>query len=437
MKESKYNFFVPYKERVICFNALSGKVFSVNRDEYAAIQSAIGQSNRNSELSSFLYKYNFLVEDVVDEKELLKLKNHISVFDNTYHLVINPTLECNFRCWYCYDKNIMGHMKSEVVDNIKKFIQNLVDKRVIKGLILSWFGGEPLLLFEQIVYPISQFAKEVMEENNLTFSNAITTNGYLIDDSMIQKFISVNLNHFQITLDGNRESHNKVRNQNGKPSFDIIVHNITRLCEHIPEAKVILRINYTDEIIKQNFENILGMFPLKVRNHISVDFERVWQTDCEIVDRGKDNKNLIKNIDVVRSMCYTPILTKGYSVGKHHQCYVDRYYYAHINYDGKVFKCTARDYSDKYVCGELTSAGDINWRPGILERMHVKANFDNEVCLGCKLLPICIGPCYQNYLDYLRGERKEFCILGHKEIEVDTFIQEYYLMVKNSHENEK
>ena len=43
------------------------------------------------------------------------------------------------------------------------------------------------------------------------FSNSITTNGYLIDDDMIEKFKEIKLNSFQITLDGYQDVHDKIR----------------------------------------------------------------------------------------------------------------------------------------------------------------------------------------------------------------------------------
>ena len=47
MKGSRYNFFVPYKDRVICFNGVSGKVFSVSKGvEFNEIKRYIEVPNR-------------------------------------------------------------------------------------------------------------------------------------------------------------------------------------------------------------------------------------------------------------------------------------------------------------------------------------------------------------------------------------------------------
>lgn len=434
MKVCKYNFFIPYENKMICFNALSGKVFSVYSDEYLLIERCLDFPDVAGKLRDFLYAHKFIVDDSFNEVEYIILHNRIKVFDRQYHLIINPTLECNFACWYCYEKNIKGAISERTIDNIKKFLTKRVERNEITGLNLNWFGGEPLLHYKRVIAPISHFAKNLMEENHLSFSNGITTNGYLMNDKMIDGFKSIGLHFFQITLDGVEESHNKTRNQKGNPSYKRIVENVVKLCRSNDKVRIRLRINYTNEILKQDFRYIFDNFPPEERKKITVDFQRVWQTAHEVSCPGTNNPDIISKMELCREMGFSSGIDSKYTVGRFHQCYVDKYFHAHINYDGKVYKCSARDYSEKYACGELSDSGEIVWKPGVLERMFTKANFENEKCLSCKLLPICIGPCYQNYLDYKNNERPSFCVYNHKEIDVDTFVKEYYMSVKRANE---
>ena len=76
------------------------------------------------------------------------------------------------------------------------------------------------------------------------------------------------MSHFQITLDGNKSTHNKVRNQNGRPSFDKIIDNITLICKYIPNVSIILRINYTNDILKHDISETLSLFPQQIRKNI-------------------------------------------------------------------------------------------------------------------------------------------------------------------------
>ena len=432
MKESKYNYFVPYKERIICFNAITTKIFSVSNEEFDLVKNFLTEPHKDFKYFDFFEKHGFIVENDMNEFDQFLLKNRSAVFDNKFNLIINPTLQCNFDCWYCYEKNIIGHMSSDTVNNIKLLLENLIKEKKISGLKLNWFGGEPLLNFYNVVYPLSLFAKELMEANNYTFSNSITTNGYCIDEKMFEHFKSIKLYSFQITLDGDKESHNKTRNQKGAPSFDKIISNIIKLRELIPQTFVRLRINYTDEIIKKDYESILKQFPLSIRKNMSVDFQRVWQTINEVNSNNIDNDDLKKAIDIANNLGYLVPLDGIYSIGKCNQCYVDRYNFAHVNYDGKIYKCTSRDYSDKYVCGELTSEGKIKWyNQQNRVDMHIKAHFDNEKCRECKTLPLCVGPCYQTYLEYKNKESDNFCPQKYREIGVESFSVDYYLKIMN------
>mgnify|MGYP000852071854 FL=1 len=423
MKESIYNFFIPYKDRMICFNGVSGKVFSVSKgDEFNEIKQYIEAPNGHNNLTDFMMKNKFIVDDLTNEVELFKLNNRIAVFDNSYHLIINPTLECNFSCWYCYERSIKGKMSDQTQQRIMKLVENIASGGKMRKLTISWFGGEPMLYLQQIIYPISLFAKERCEKNNIGFSTNATTNGFLIVKDKLRLLRDINMSHFQITLDGNRNTHNKVRNQNGRPSFDRIINNIINICTDIPDANITLRINYTNDTLKQNISEILSLFPQQIRKHIRVDFQRVWQTRGE-----KDTEGLLRGVNTASDMGFAPAICGNFSVNKCYQCYVDKFNFAHINFDGKVYRCTARDYSQKYVCGELSETGDIIWNSGINEMMFAKSNFDNEMCLSCKLLPICTGPCYQNYRDYKEGKSKTFCYQKDNEVNVEAFIVEYYL----------
>lgn len=73
------------------------------------------------------------------------------------------------------------------------------------------------------------------------------TNASLIDEEIINKLKYLNP-HLQITLDGDKEHHDKVRiwKQGNKPTYDHILWVIHKLAEEIQGEKffITLRINY-------------------------------------------------------------------------------------------------------------------------------------------------------------------------------------------------
>ena len=241
MVESDYNYYTPYEGNIICMNGVTGTVFTVKKEEFDLMKKVMQDKDlqeKHSELTHKLIKTRFLTTSMDDEKEYLKELNKRINSDGTWHLTLNPTQNCNFRCWYCYEKHPKGYMQPETVERIKHLVTHIFEKGNTNHFVLSWFGGEPLLYFEKIVYPLSVFIKQYAEEHHAKFLNSITTNGFLLTNTVIEKCKNIGLKNFQITLDGDKESHDKIRNQGGKPSFDKILQN----CIVLHYAIVILKL---------------------------------------------------------------------------------------------------------------------------------------------------------------------------------------------------
>ena len=110
-------------------------------------------------------------------------------------------------------------MTPATMKNVEKFIDKVMNRNDINALQLNWFGGEPLLYFDEVLYPLAMYTKEKANEYNKKYYGSMTTNGYHLDTRIIAKCKDIELKLLQITLDGNRELHNKTRNNNGAPSF--------------------------------------------------------------------------------------------------------------------------------------------------------------------------------------------------------------------------
>ena len=55
-----------------------------------------------------------IVDDCVDEiAEVGKLIEYVDNDDSTFELIINPTRDCNFHCWYCYENHLKGSKMDE------------------------------------------------------------------------------------------------------------------------------------------------------------------------------------------------------------------------------------------------------------------------------------------------------------------------------------
>lgn len=425
-KLSRYNYEVENENRIIYFNGISTRSFSVSVEEHNFLKKQF------SDLISFeiqyfsffskLIEWKFIVDSELNELDIIRYENRSGVFlDRAYRLFINPTLECNFRCWYCIQKHTKGYMSDEIQKRIKNHIRYMIEDVKITSFNIDWFGGEPLLYFDEIVYPLAMYAREQAKKNNIPFYQNITTNGSLINERMAYAMKEIGLSSFQITIDGDEKRHNKIRNINGKPSFEKIMNGINLICNIIPDAHINLRLNYDDQTLeKSNMHVVFDHIGEDCRSKISPMFVRVWQTAKENMPQNNKQLELYKYCSDLGYK--TTIPGSGFSLGQKTHCYADRYFHAELNYDGAVFKCTAQGHDKEKEAGVLLEDGRIVWKKELLERMYSRATFENEMCLECKHLPICLGPCVQKIINTPIQDLDKACVLKSGEISPESFI---------------
>ncbi|MFR1161825.1 MAG: SPASM domain-containing protein [Monoglobus pectinilyticus] len=201
----------------------------------------------------------------------------------------------------------------------------------------------------------------------------------------------IKLYSYQITLDGCKEQHNKSRVRNyGDNTYDTIINNVRLLEQALPKSQISIRVNFTNKTL----ENIKGLIDdLPKSDRISFCFQRIWQS------RETEGESNAVNDDI---KLY--IETRGnqfennyFDYGKKYRCYADSCNQIVINYDGKLYKCTACDFEkDSKACvGELQDDGIPIWNKSYYERLKIP--FDNTKCKNCILAPVCFGTCSQHF----------------------------------------
>jgi uncharacterized protein len=156
----------------------------------------------------------------------------------------------------------------------------------------------------------------------------------------------------------------------------------------------------------------------------------VWQTFTEHnTNGGKASENLRRLYlnDHCKSLGYaTGSPANVFSIGTRYRCYADRNYHTKINYDGKLYSCTARDYSEVYEIGTLLENGEIVYNVEKQIRKLARAPFENEMCLPCRYLPLCLGSCSQKIMEADSNQLEHICSLKHTEISPETVILDYH-----------
>lgn len=427
-KQSRYNIWVDN----ILFNSLSNDIVCFDLTEIDSIKYYLDNTDlfekNYPEILEKFEKLGFVVNADFDELEYILFRNRVETMQNKkYHLTINPTLQCNYKCWYCCveDQNTkyeQRRMDDKTIETLRKHIKYMIEVEKINSLHLDWFGGEPLMYFYEVVYPLSKYAIELCFANNIPYTSHATTNAYYIDDKKIDVFNEIGLSSFQIPIDGNKKKHNIVKNIDGIGHYEKIIGSINKIIEKIENAHITLRINY-DRTTLRNVTDVIEDIKPQNRKNIVVDFQRVWQINLTQNDEG--NNNLL--IKVKKDFEKAGFITTYFAYNGRNNfkcCYSDSFYHRAVNYDGKIFKCTARDYDDKLCIGVFKDDGSIDFRKDIISKMFSYPTFNNDRCLNCNILPLCFGPCIQKYYEYKIGKVGFSCLHDFAEISLHSYIKD-------------
>lgn len=398
MKQSKYNCILQDSTGMVIYNAatdqlvaLTPQLANIFNEGKAAPEKIKAQ---HAELYDHLLQKGIFVCDEADETEAyIRKREEYERSSGEYTITINPTLACNMSCWYCYEshKN-MPAMSADVKQSVLLLIDKLLADNKLKKLNLSFFGGEPLLYFDKVVVDIVNHAKMQCKAFDAKLSIHFTTNAYLLTDSVLKQLEGLDVS-FQITIDGGKQVHDSVRKtKGGEPTYARIVEHIHQTLSH--GFPVGVRFNYTAKSIP-SFIDVVKDFshlPQEQKQLVNFTFQRVWQDNegdasqveqqVEHIERAFEQAGLFVNN------------AKSYIVP---YCYADGVNTAVVNYNGDLFKCTARDFAPKSKEGTLAADGTLRWNERLRKRMSIRHGSDT--CLQCRIYPICHGGCSQMKLE--------------------------------------
>ncbi len=424
MKYSQFNTLLPYQGRHALYNSFEQKVIFLETElkeilEAAKIEGIDELESIHPDFYKYLWENNFIVDNFKNEIESVKeLSKKVDENNSIFLLTVNPTMNCNFKCWYCYETHIKdSKLEYSVMDSIKLFVSKTLSQESLEMFSLSFFGGEPLLYFKKNVIPLIDHLRDQSIAMNKTYSVSFTTNGYLVNDEFINYFKSKDIYpHLQITLDGYKEEHDKVRFvSKTKGSYDEIIKNVKKLLLN-DNFNVTLRINYTDVNIHNCFKIVddFEEIPQEIRNEkLLIDFHRVWQND-QLDDSSvylMENVGKMEDKGFKARVIYSPNNVID-------SCYADKRNSATINYNGDLFKCTARDFLSENRAGYISEEGDLLWENDYLNK-RMEAKFQNKPCLSCKIMPLCNGGCTQHAMENIGHD---YCVFHGDESEKDKVV---------------
>lgn len=396
LKKSKYNHFICYEEEMIAYNARTNALAQMTKEDYGLYEKSV--DGLSDQLRDDLKHGGFLIDENIDELNMIKHNMFISKFSTKQlGLTIAPTSNCNFRCPYCYEKEVLRNssMSDEIANHIVQFVKNNANS--LSAFNVTWYGGEPLLEINRIEQLSKEFLK-ICKEYNVEYEANIVTNGYLLNDRVLEKLMSLKVKSIQITLDGTRALHDKTRYLIGKmPTFDTIIHNLKSFKnlyerENFPGISIRMNINRRNyfgckELILYMHENELDrycdFYPAIITDMKDTEFKDVYTVDEfeQIKEEVKQYKEKI-HFRFQSQNSYPTIIGNW--------CVCDMYNSFVIDSDGSLYKCW------ELMGNKENSIGNISNFPTDIENCEYYENLledptTDRKCVNCDILPICNG----------------------------------------------
>lgn len=406
-KPSFFNINIERNGKRMVFNGASAQMIELSGVQKNIFEDCLAEIETTGYCSDeamlqCLISFGFVVPKSEDEYENERRRFLTTKADKeVLRITIAPTMACNLQCSYCFQKNVShrNYMKSDIQRGVIELVRRKVEGS--KLLVVQWFGGEPLLAYDQILSMTEAF-KHICDELGVKYYSEILTNGTLLTEQIIRSFRQISLRAIQISLDGNPDTY--ARRKNIPIDRAIAYHRF--LVEHIQSivdvtGSVSVRIN-VDRDNPEAGENVVRMF----KEYGCVDPRIDFRLGFINMSRGM--------LDCIPHDCFSPrefsevemnfrhfLAKEGYRVygepeRRYHPCSAPLENSYTIAPDGNIGKCVPSIGMKESVFSRIY-AEDIDRTLKELGSVNVPYRefdpFVSEACSGCKLLPLCLGSC--------------------------------------------
>ena len=381
----KYGYLI-LNTRTMFFSTLSKKI-AQKLQLFEKNNRLMSPADLSTDIFDALEQAKVLVKDNDDEdyfytKKFLRYKKAFS--QKGFGIVLVPTFSCNFKCPYCYEDSLPH---TTILDETLNDVVSFICKSGQKDLSLCWHGGEPLLAFPKI----RKFIDLIKKKDINLVKHSMVSNGFLLDEEKCSFFNQANLNMIQITLDGDRDSHNKTRVlASGNGTFDTILDNIELLFKYAPKCKVIVRVNVhannidayprLREVLQQRWGNANYV--------INVAFVNDVNNVCKVACMANKNKvHFLRTLHDKYGVTGLNFLPQPQTAG----CAAVSVNTFVIGPSGELYKCWVDVGKKEKVIGSIY---DDKYYNNLLPVYTVGSDmFSDLKCKKCKLLPLCDGGC--------------------------------------------
>jgi len=370
-----------------------------------------------------LAEQGFVVENRERERaDLRAFFREVREGTETLQITVLTTLQCNFACDYCiqgdhgdYNKNA-AKMSLDMAARVSEWVEARMEAIAPGRLVLTFFGGEPLLNMP-VLYYMSERLHGACAARGVQIVINIITNGLLLTREMVERLNPLGLGGIKITLDGDREAHNRSRPlRGGQGTFDRIIANVRAVADLTKIAvggnfevetadsypallDFLAAQEFAPRLSKVTFKPVIrektvvakGIIPLTAVGAEGKPLNGACMTSAGTgVSRVCDTCNFA---DEKMSYLREETKKRGFKTadGVHMgPCEIHKGHAHTIGPDGSLFACPG-------FAGEaVQSTGHIDGRQEDYRTQALK-NFERlsawEMCNDCAFIPVCAGGC--------------------------------------------
>jgi len=427
MQSSLFHLRVPLPaDDVFLMNTLTDAQLIVSSDVAALLERASSGdatfSSEERDAIALLTEQGFLVDSRdADRRNLDRyLGDHKS---NTaeVNVTLLTTLQCNFACDYCFqgdhgDYNERAEkMSMDTAVRVGEWIERELDHARPERMVLTFFGGEPLLNLPVMYYLAERLFNACTARGVRPVMNIIT-NGLLLTEDVVERMAPLGLNGIKITLDGDRDVHNRMRPlRGGQGTFDRIIDNIRRVAHkckisvggNFDESSVdsfpalldfLKSQDFADKLAKVFFKPIIRTEPVSARGIIPltpVAAKDAFKGTCMTsvgsgAGKSCDACNVLDD-KMTELRAETRRLGFPTSDGVHAgPCHVHQKHAHTIGPDGSLYACPGFTGQLAMSTGHIDGRKDT-WRESALQRFERLHPW--KECGDCAFIPTCAGGC--------------------------------------------
>jgi len=435
MHLSKFNVQVPLPDRneVFLMNTFSDAQLLVSTDVTNLLgRIARGESafeGDEKQTIDTLVENGFVVES--REREHAALDEYfLNLREDTEQLRVTvlTTLQCNFACDYCFQgdhgdyNKFADKMSLETAARVVDWIAGRLDEVRPEKFVLTLFGGEPLLNLP-VAYFLAERCYAECERRGVRQVISLITNGLLLTPEVVDRLNPYGLVGVKITLDGDRDTHNRMRPLRGRQgTFDRIIDNVRRVADKVPitiggnfdESSAdsfpalldyLRQQEFADKIVKVNFKPIIkpfdqnaapkGVIPLTV---VGGGAKPLAGTCMSSAGAGSPKGSSVCDschfVDEKMAFLRSETRKRGFPTpdGVHMgPCEIHRRHAHTLGPDGSIYVCPGFTGSKTESTGHIDGREE-EWRQAATARFELLSPHKDE-CGDCSFVPVCGGGC--------------------------------------------